>query len=192
MTATDFAPDFKPVGLEEALDTYAPEAQQEGFTVQDPDQAMWAARKLRQMRERLDEAQATAQREVDRIEAWLEEVARPLEAGMAHMEGLLTEYHRRKFKADPTAKTVKLPGVVLTARAQQPEWTWDDDAFVAWAKAHKRPDLVRRPKPVPDKVKAKAELTTTDTGAVVDANGVVVEGVKAMPRDPKHDVKVQP
>ena len=175
--------------LEQYLSVDAIDSEREGFEVKDEEQAIWAVRKLLARRSQVESRAAVARREMERIERWLDEANGPLLKDIEFFCGLLTSYHARVLTDEPKRKTIKLPGVQLKARAQQPEWTFDEDAFVAWAQIN-APDLVKVTS-APVKPDAKKALTATPEGTAVDASGEVVDGIVVAPATVKFSVVVE-
>lgn len=115
----------------------------ERFRIESTDQANWALRKLKKIRDKQAENDRLASDEIGRIQRWLSDVNSQLEREAGFFESLLVEYHRALLSADPEAKTVKLPMGTLRARQikPQPELV-DEEAALEWAKAH-APGLVK-------------------------------------------------
>lgn len=176
--------------LAEALDTFGPADAE--FTVDTEQKALWAARKLQHARRKIAERTEVAAAEIARIQAWADETNKRHEDSAGFFESLLENYHRTMLAADTKQKTIKLPGVTLKARAGQPAWTFDDDAFIAWAVVNE-PSLLRHTT-VPNKTDAKKALTVLETGIVIDASGEVVDGITVAPAETKYslDVEIDP
>ncbi|MDA8206186.1 MAG: host-nuclease inhibitor Gam family protein [Thermaerobacter sp.] len=124
--------------LEEFL---TPDRPREGFRIANAEQALWAARKLRQIQRRQAEHAAMADAEISRIQKWLADVNDGLGADAAYFEGLLAVWTRVETLAEKS-KTVKLPGATLAWRASPKKLAYDADALMAWAKAN-RPEWIR-------------------------------------------------
>lgn len=180
--------------LAEALTGGAP-AREEGFVVDTREKAIWALRKLKHILDEKAAVEAAAREEIKRVEDWLANEVKRLDADAAYFEGLLADYHRRVLAEDPRAKTIRLPHGTLKVRAQQPEYRRDEAALLAWVKAN-RPELVKVKEDV-DWAALKKSLMVAgeDAGApfmpVVDGEtGAVVEGVLAVPRPDKFSVEI--
>lgn len=161
----------------------------------DTDQADKWGRKLARLKADADADLELYNTEVARLQLWLSVRQARRDTQTAWLEGSLAEFHRRLIARDPTASTVELPSVTLTARRQQPEWIYTDETeFVAWATTH-RPELVRRPDPpppAPDKNAVKKALafdaTATpgaDTPAFDPTSGEIAPGVTVRRRPKK-------
>ena len=149
---------------------------------QDADRADEQLRRLVKVRAEMAQIGHHAQAQIERIREWH---ARRVEV-LANRERWLAEglemWHRAVLAEDPTRKTISLPCGTLKSRAQQPEWVFDDEAFIAWASEH-APSLVRVPEPKPavDKAAAKKALLTVEVGegvhSILTEEGEVVPGV---------------
>jgi hypothetical protein len=182
---TDVALDFQPI-----TQPYVPSDHPEGFTVKDEETAAWVARKLRHIDKQLTDHDRTMQNEVALIQQWHGEVTGPLLMDRTHWEGLLRQYHQHVvLPENPKLKTVKLPGVQLTARKQPDQWEWTDEkAFIEWADKN-LPTAVRRKDPEVDKAEAK-KLLKEKNGVAITADGEIAPGVAITIGENKHDVKV--
>ena len=148
----------------------------------DADRADEQLRRLVKVRAEMAQIGHHAQAQIERIREWH---ARRVEV-LANRERWLAEglemWHRAVLAEDPTRKTISLPCGTLKSRAQQPEWVFDDEAFIAWASEH-APSLVRVPEPKPavDKAAAKKALLTVEVGegvhSILTEEGEVVPGV---------------
>ena len=74
-------------------------------------------------------------------------------------------WHRAVLADDPSRKSISLPCGTLKSVKQQPQWVFDDEVFIAWAREH-APSLVRVPEPKPavDRNAAKKALLTVEVG----------------------------
>lgn len=145
-------------------------------------------RRLARIRAEITQVQQEAADEMARIELWLHARLDVLEGRQAwELEGL-EMWHRAVLAEDPDRKTISLPSGTLKARVQQPEWSFDEPVFLAWAEKA-RPELVRVPVPKPsiDKAAAKKTLIPDATGLdiVVSPDGELVPGVTVTVREPK-------
>lgn len=152
-------------------------------------------RRLARVRREQATVDALAAAEYARVDAWHAGEAHRLDRQQEWLEQALAQYHRAVLARDPKAKTVSLPNGTLKARAQQPEWTFEDpDAFLAWAQAN-APELVRQPDP-PGPAIDKAATKQTMAANVVDGRlvvlGEIVPGVTVTDREAKYVAEVTP
>lgn len=158
---------------------------------QDADEIDRRLRRLAKVRAQMAQDKADAQRVKDKADAWLFHRTSINLAQEAWLVEGLEMWHRAVLADDPSRKTISLPCGTLKARAQQPVWEFDEEAFIAWAQEH-APELVRVPEPKPavDKTAAKKALIPDATGLdlVVTTDGEVVPGVTVTPRLPAFTV----
>lgn len=180
--------------LDDILEGDDPDFDQEPVAAIDADQADRWLRRLGHLHadDRADEELANAR--IATINTWLMARREQRRRAVEYLERSLELWHAANV-ANGAAKTITLPAGKVASRAQQPEWDFDDAAFLAWATEH-APDLVNQPAPPaprPDKPAAKKALTVAgldrarpgDELPVVDENGEVVPGLVVVARGPK-------
>lgn len=157
-----------------------PSLHQDRFTVDDDDKATWALRKLARIRLEMAANQEQAEREIERIRAWLDEVNGSLERHAEFFDSHLRYYHRTILNSDPSRKTVKLPAGTLKAR-KRPDTIEivEPEAFIEWARVA-RPEFIR----------TKFEINKSVVREAVLKDGEVIEGVEAEPGDISFSVEV--
>lgn len=169
----------------------------------DPGQADWALRKLAAVEAKRAEVNALATRQVEYLtsllEPWLTPILEWQAAEIARLDGrgqffesLLTSFHLEQLADDPRAKTIRLPHGTLTSRMGQPQWAFEDAAFLAWAEKS-APEFVRTTAAV-DKALAKKTLRTDEEGRVVYAlpsGPIDVPGVTVTPGLPSFTVSTE-
>jgi hypothetical protein len=144
------------VSLDEFLSGDEPDYTTEPAAPVDMDQAERWLRHYRRLQTEADRALEVANAERARIDLWLSVELDRIGRQQAWFEQGLTQMHAAVLRVTPKAKTLRLPSGTLKARAQQPEWSIDDEpAFLTWAREH-RPELVNQPVPPPAKP-AKAD-----------------------------------
>lgn len=151
----------------------------------------WLARERRERAALRDVAAA----QIEQVEHWLEAAEAKHVRAIEYHLARLANYHAAVLRENPKSKTIDLPNGVLRARAQQPEWVFDDETFIAWALLH-APEAVRQPDPPApevDKNEAKALLTRKDEKGRtlkvgITEDGETPPGVTVTPRDPKFEV----
>lgn len=177
--------------LQEALDQQTiPEAPEhrEHFRIDMREKAVWAMRKLAHVRRRQAENKAIGDKEMLRIQAWVDEVNKSLEAGAQWLENLLIDFHRQELERDPKAKTIRLPHGELSARKTPDDWRIDEALFLTWAQQNHEAWV--RVVPEVNKKALKDEGKANDLGQIVDPeSGEIVPGVVVLPGGIKHYVK---
>lgn len=140
----------------------------------------WRQRKIQQARDLVES-------ERQRLAEWLEEQELRYDPSF-HLQ-VLEGYHRARLADDPKAKTISLPSGTLTARAGQPRWDIEAEAFIPWAQTY-APELLRT-KVEPALAEVKKTLgADPERGVAVDGTGSPVPGVHIEPADVRFTVKV--
>ena len=180
----------------QALDDYLLDAykepqeqeEREQFRIKNDDEANWAMRKIAKARKEFAEAEQQAERERERIDAWLDGKRKAKERDEEFFTGLLTAYYLPQHMEDPRKKTFKLPAGAFQVRAQQPEYQRDDAALVQWLESHVMPDyleVVKRPK------WGELKKIIETKGGVATVAGEVVDGITVVPRGLKFTVATE-
>lgn len=166
----------------------ATEETKERFKITDLGQASWALRKIRYEKERINEIQDLAQKEIEKIETWCDTETGRHTKQIEFFVNLLVEYHMSEFYKDPKRKTISLPEGKLTARQLPDKWEYNEETAIKWFKENK-PEYIRLKEEI-DKKAIKKKLIVAD-GVVVTEGGEVVEGVSVVEQGIKFDVKVE-
>lgn len=144
-----------------------------------------AGRALREIgwRRRQHEANtAAAEREINKIKAWLQTVNDPHEERIAWLYSLLTKYAINERNLNPKRKTIQTPYGTLATKPAQRKWEIDPETFVEWAKKNS-PDLIKVTE-TPRLADVKKAYKDVD-GKAVDMFGTIAEGVTITdPADP--------
>jgi len=172
------------------LDAYdePQEQEREQFKIENDDMANWAIRKIAKARREFAEAEQQAERETERIDAWLAGKRKEWERAEEFFTGLLTAYYLPQHMEDPQRKTFKLPAGAFQVRAQQPEYQRDDAALVQWLESHVMPDyleVVKKPK------WGELKKIIETKGGVATVAGEVVGGIMVVPRGLKFTVATE-
>lgn len=167
-----------------AYDEPQEQEEREQFRIKNDDEANWAIRKIAKARKEFAEAEQQAERETERINAWLDGKRRERERAEEFFTGLLTAYYLPQHMEDPKRKTFKLPAGAFQIRAQQPDLQRDDVKLTKWLESHVMPDyleVVKKPKWGELKKATEAHgdrLVLASTGEIVDGVLVVPRGLK--------------
>lgn len=132
-------------------------------------------RRIARERRKLAEAEAVAQAERERIEAYLDRSRKAHDTSW--LEGQLAGYHEARLARDPRLKTIHLPSGDLVARKAPDRWEFDED-FLVWAKENAT-ELTRVKFEV-DRTEAKRRLKVHGS-VVVSVHGEAVPGVTVEP-----------
>lgn len=196
--------DAEVIDLDEFLAGPEPDFDTEPTAPVDMDQAERFLRHWRRLQADADRATEVANTQRARIDLWLSAELDRVGRQQRWFEQSLFGLHSAILRATPKAKTLHLPSGSLRARAQQPEWAYDDEeAFVAWAVEH-RPELAPDPVPPPlparkpAKAEAKKRLTLADpkarpgmsVGVIDPDSGEVVPGLHVVIRGDTHWIEL--
>lgn len=156
------------------------EGYQRPYEITDQSGAIWALRKIKMIEQRRQEARETAMSEAKKIMDWYEGINEKSDRDREYFDGLLLGYMNRLRLEDPSLKTVKLPGGKLKMRKQQPEFTYDDDQLLAWARVH-----------YPEYIQVKESVYKPDIKTYIKETGEVVPGVNISYRPDQFIVEVE-
>lgn len=165
------------------------EQEKEQFTVDSPDGASWALRKVRALRKQMGEVHEIATAEINHINDWRRAEMSKLEDNIAYFESLLYGYHLLEMEKDPDRKTIKLPHGTLQMRAQQPEYIRDDAQLIPWVEQNKPEFMVPQPAKL-NWAKLKKTLAIAGTSTIDPDTGESIPGLVIEQRPPKFSVKV--
>lgn len=160
---------------------------------QDAERADMQLRRLAKVRAEMAQIGEHARAQIARIDEWHARRVEVLANRARWIEEGLEMWHRAVLADDPSRKSISLPCGTLKSRVQQPEWVFDDEVFIAWAREH-APSLVRVPEPKPavDRNAAKKALLTVEVGegahSILTEEGEVVPGVTVTVRGPSFSV----
>lgn len=169
--------------VENDPDSVAPDA----YRIEDRNRADRVMRKLRRLDARAAEADALHQARIEELDEWRDDERRRDARKRLFLEAGLAQFHALVLAEDPTVKTINLPSGDCTSNAGQPTWTYSDPAaFLAWALAGQREDVLRRkPAPAPEIDKAAVRKAfagqVKDDGRAIDGNGEIVPGLVVLP-----------
>lgn len=163
------------------LDALAPEIPEpEHFIADTIDKADWAARKAASIQAELTEKEAAAKRQIEKIQAWLDN-ERTKAADTAsffeqHALNYLLQVRQTELdsgtKEDKLTKTIKLPsGAQLRARQLRDKFNIEDEqAAITWAEQNNSPILV-----------IKKTISKTEVARTVKTTGEIPDGITIEP-----------
>jgi hypothetical protein len=176
-TALDVQLDELVDRLQNDPESVAPDA----LLIRDLDWAGRALRRIARLNQRMAEIEALHEDRLNELAAWFEaEKARDGHA-RTYLVARLRQFHEARLADDPKAKTIRLPEGDLKARAGQPRWQINDEAFIAWATDVMDDLLHREPRVDRKALKAAFADQVADDGRVVTAAGEIVPGVVVLP-----------
>lgn len=142
------------------------------FRITDQRGATWALRKIRQAKQRADEASATANAEIAVITDWLARISADSAGTIQRMEGYLRDYMFQQQAADPKLKSLKLPGGTLKTTTRQ-KYDYKDEDIMAWARTMLPAAITT--KTVENLAKAVIKKHFEDTGEAIPGLAVSTE-----------------
>ena len=151
------------------------------FQITNIDSCNWAFRKLAVVKLKEDDIKMTAEDEIYRITQWKNKELEKLEGEKEFFEGLLQEYFLKEKAVDPKFK-INTPYGKVSSRKQQPEYKYDVDKFIEWAKDNNHDNLIRTRYDV-DKAKTKKSFVISGDKLVDADTGEIVEGVTVASRE---------
>lgn len=154
------------------------------FVVDNDSKADWATRKIADARKNTAMWEAHFRAQMDAIRKEGEETE-------AYFTALLLDYFRAQPKHETkTQAKYKLPSGDLVLKRQKPVYLRDDAKLVECLMHGDLSQYVNLT-PIVDWSALKAACTVTEDGALVDQDsGLVLEGVRAVPRPDKFEVKI--
>ena len=174
--------------LQDYLDE-SEEVESESFKVYDEQSANWALRKIKQMKDQIDNNNALAQAEIDKIEHWNNEVNKQAQESIDYFTSLLTSYALNKRAEDPKFKSLKLPNGRIGFRKSQPKWVYDNDKVIETLEKANLTDFIRVKKE-PAKTDIKKAFDVVGDKVINPDTGEVIEGITIEAQEDKFNVVV--
>ena len=151
----------------------------EPFTIDDDSKADWAMRKLASIRRKQAENQAIYERELQRVQEWLQKVNTALDRDAEWFEANLKPY--ALLQRSEGRKSVVLPhGTIKTTAGRAKVEIESEDKFIEWAK-QSNPELLRIKTEI-DKKNLNALIT--EDNQVISTQGEIVPSVRVIPAEP--------
>ena len=178
--------------INDALDNMEFDSEREGFVVDNDSKADWVLDKIREEKAEIRRFEMAANERIQRLKESLETFKASKEQSIIFFEGKLRQYFESlNIKVTKAGnKSYKLPSGKLSLKQQSPEFTRDNDEMVRWAESYNYNDVIKIKKTV-DWAKLKKDCEVVEDGMViVKDTGELVQGVKAIERDPMFKVEV--
>lgn len=165
------------------------------FVIDNDKKATWALKKIKHMKQKQKENEKLAQEEIEEIQkeiemvnAWLDDVNGALQKKIDFLENMLHNYALGLRKEDSSLKTYKLPFGQLQFRKSRPMWKYDDKKLLDFVKSNLKEVLKIEEKV--DKRKLKKVARVVGNRAVIKDTGEIIEGVIIEEVPEKFEVKV--
>lgn len=144
----------------------------EGFKITNIDEANWAFRKIRALKEEVKETNLLADKEIERINSWREKETKASIDNIEYFEGLLTEYYMKLRNENPKAKLNTPYGKVTSRKSKK--WNYqNEEEILKYLKENEYSDLIRVKEDI-----NKAELKKVFKDGVNKETGEVLPGVE--------------
>lgn len=167
------------------------EVHNDSFTIDTPDLANWAFKKIKQLNNAIEDKEAYAKREKERIDEWLKKETQPDKDSVAFFETHLVTYYQRLQAEDPKAK-LSTPHGKVQSRKRQPKWEFDDDKMISYLQEADPDKLELQYKYNKTEIKKALQLLETETDMkVIDENGQLLDFIRVTPQGPSYTVKVE-
>lgn len=166
------------------------EEERQRFQVTDLESLNWTFRKLAAIEAKKSDVNALADAEVRRIEDYRQRELKKLQGDDNYFRGLIGEYAVTQRADNPKFKSEKTPYGSVNFKKQQLKWNYDDDRLVKWLEENEHTELIRT-KREPIKTDIKKAFSVTESDAVVDSNGQIVEGVTIETRSDELVIKLE-
>lgn len=173
--------------LQEYLDQQ--EQVNEGFKVEDDQQANWCLRKIKDITQQIQNNSELAQAEIEKIESWEQQEKEKLQQSIDYFQGLLAQYAVKKREEDPKFKSQKLPHGRIKFVKQQPKWNYDDNKLLETLKQNNLTDFIKI-KEQPDKAQIKKAFEVAKGKVINPDTGEFVEGITVEEREESFKVEV--
>ncbi|RXM53937.1 hypothetical protein DP134_14065 [Clostridium tetani] len=143
----------------------------EGFKITNIDEANWAFRKIRALKEEVKETNLLADKEIERIENWREKEIKTSIDNIQYFEGILTEYYMKLRSEDPKAKLNTPYGKVTSRKNKKYNWI-NEEGLIKYLKENNK-KLIR----VREEIN-KIEFKKVYKNGVNEETGEVIPGIE--------------
>lgn len=99
----------------------------EGFKITNIDEANWAFRKIRALKEEVKETNLLADKEIERINSWREKETKVSIDNIEYFQGILTEYYMKLRNENPKAKLNTPYGKVTSRKSKKYNWINEEE-----------------------------------------------------------------
>lgn len=138
----------------------------ERFKIHDLDSLNWALRKKAALDAQLKEKQDLANKELERINSWINEESQKIKQSQEFLELLIKEYAGEERKKNPKWKA-STPYGKVSFRKQQAEWIVNEEEAIPYLECNEIP-LIKIEKKI-----MKAELKKLPYGLTINDDGKV-------------------
>lgn len=157
------------------------------YEVKNIDDVNGTFRKIKAFMDKKFELEELAQKEIERVQNWLENEVKQINERIEFYNGRLTEYAVIQREQDPKFKC-STPYGKVSFRKQQPKWEYDDDTVIESLKASGLNEYIRVKEEV-NKADLKKAVSVVE-GRAITPDGEIIEGIKVTEQPDKLDIKV--
>lgn len=151
------------------------EEERQHFTIDNLEKCNWVFRKLQALHNQKQEYIDLAEKEINRIDTWLERETKNITSNEEFFNAIITEYAARERKQNPKFK-VSTPFGKVSFRKQQPKWDIDEDKVMEYLKTYKLNTYIRTKEEV-DKSFLKQSAYIVNNQVVLPDTGETLEGI---------------
>ncbi|RIL69881.1 hypothetical protein BUY49_10760 [Staphylococcus devriesei] len=163
--------------------------QDERFTVTDLDSANWVFKKLDAINSKETEINNLADKEVERINQWREKEVEKLQGSKEYLQSLVIEYYRSEKEKDVKFKLNTPYGRVSSRKGSKVIQVSNEQEVINQLEQRGFNDYVKVTKKL-NQADIKKDFNIADNGALIDANGEVLEGASLIEKPTSYSVKV--
>ena len=175
--------------MEQLLEIIDNEIQQEGFAINNDEQAEWALLKLQQHKADLERMKILCNNMISKYQESLKNAEIKHEQDTSFLKSQLQQYFETiKPKETKTQAVYKLPSGTLKKKFGTIEYIRDDEKLLEWVKKGHWPGQYIKIKESVDWAELKKTVTVSGLN-IITADGEIVEGVTAVEKPDKFEIE---
>lgn len=163
--------------------------QDERFQVTDLDSANWVFKKLDAITTKENEINELADKEIERIKSWQEKEVEKLQSSKEYLQSLVIEYFRTEKEKDSKFKLNTPYGKVTSRKGSKVIQVNNEQDVINQLEQRGFSDYVKVTKKL-SQTDIKKDFNVSENGALIDANGEVLEGASIIEKPTSYTVKV--
>lgn len=145
------------------------------FTVDDINKVNWVFRKIKALKENIEQNNKLAQEEFNRIQAWKDSENKSLEDSVSYLSYLVQEYFKKLRAENPKAKLSTPYGKVTSRKTSK--WNYSEEEVLTYLASNGYEELIRVKKEI-DKTNLKKVFkdgVNSETGELLPGVEIVEE-----------------
>lgn len=163
--------------------------QDERFKVTDLESANWVFKKLDAINSKEEEINDLADKEIERIKSWKDKETEKLQSSKEYLESLVVEYFKIEKEKDNRFKLNTPYGKVTSRKGSKVIQVSSEQDVINQLEQRGFNDYVKVTKKL-NQADIKKDFNIADNGALIDANGEVLEGASIIEKPTSYSVKV--